>query len=94
MKFIAYGSEAYIKRRFEYRKLMEFVDEFKTYLKSFQHVGVTAEGLTNLAAKCGTYVDHYYLAAYKHNSTHHCKRHRKNKMSPAIATEKTVGSFS
>ena len=64
MKFVQHGTEAHGKRKFEYRKLMEYVDDFKTYLRAFQHVGVTDEGLTNLAAKCGVYVHHYYVSAF------------------------------
>ena len=41
-----------IQRQLEYRKIMGYVDEFKTYIRGFEHVGATQEGLTNLAVRC------------------------------------------
>ena len=56
MTFIDGGTNAKIQRQLEYRKIMGYVDEFKTYIRGFEHVGATPEGLTNLAARCGAYV--------------------------------------
>ena len=56
MTFIDGGTNAKIQRQWEYRKIMGYVDEFKTYIRGFEHVGATLEGLTNLAVRCGAYV--------------------------------------
>ena len=59
MTFVDCGTNAKIQRQFEYHKIMGYVDEFKTYIRGFEHVGATEEGLTNLAVRCGAYVHAY-----------------------------------
>ena len=59
MTFVDRRTNAKIQRQFEYRKIMGYVDEFKTYIRGFEHVGATEEGLTNLAVRCGVYVHAY-----------------------------------
>ena len=56
MTFIDGGTNTKIQRQLEYHKIMGYVDEFKMYIRGFERVGVTPEGLTNLAARCGVYV--------------------------------------
>ena len=60
MTFMDHGTEAKIQRQFEYCQIMDYVNDFKMYIRSFECVGATEEGLTNLAARCGAYV-HAYL---------------------------------
>ena len=60
MTFINRGTDEKIQRQFEYCKIMDYVDDFKIYIRSFECVGATEEGLTNLTARCGVYV-HAYL---------------------------------
>ena len=59
MTFVDHGTNVKIQRQFEYRKIMDYVDEFKMYIRGFEHVGATEEGLTNLAVRCGAYVHAY-----------------------------------
>ena len=56
MTFIDGGTTAKIQRQLEYCKIMGYVDEFKMYIRGFEHVGATQEGLTNLAVRCAAYV--------------------------------------
>ena len=56
MTFVDRGTDAKIQRQFEYCKIMDYADEFKTYIRGFERVGATEEELTNLAARCGVYV--------------------------------------
>ena len=56
MTFIDGGTNAKIQRQLEYRKIMGYVDEFKMYIRGFERVAATPEGLTNLAARCGVFV--------------------------------------
>ena len=60
MTFINRRTDEKIQRQFEYHQIMDYVNDFKTYIRSFECVGATEEGLTNLAARCGANV-HAYL---------------------------------
>ena len=60
MTFINHGTDKKIQRQFKYHQIMDYVNDFKMYIRSFKRVGTTEEGLTNLAARCGVYV-HAYL---------------------------------
>ena len=59
MAFVDHGTNAKIQRQLEYCKIMGYVDEFKMYIRGFERVGATEEGLTNLAARYGVYVHAY-----------------------------------
>ena len=56
MTFVHRGTDAKIQRQFKYCQIMDYVNDFKTYIRSFECVGATEEELTNLAARCGAYV--------------------------------------
>ena len=53
MVHVSRFTESTIRRQFEFRQIMAYIDEFKTFLRAFSDAGATKEGLTALAGRCG-----------------------------------------
>ena len=56
MVHVGRSTESTIRRQFEFRQIMAYIDEFKTFLRAFSDAGATKEGVAALAGRCGEYV--------------------------------------
>ena len=59
MVYLGHSTESTVRRQFEFRQIMAYIDEFKTFLRTFSDAGATKDGLTALAGRCGEYVKYY-----------------------------------